>query len=53
MEVQKLKAELNNLRNLRFVGDNDTSYSTDPVANQLCTGRQRKLIKWQSLKLQE
>ena len=42
MEVQKLKAELNNLRNLRFVGDNDTSYSTDPRCAISCgTGGQR------------
>jgi hypothetical protein len=35
MEVQKLKAELNNLRNLRFVGDKTPSTVQTPVAQSV------------------
>ena len=35
MEVQKLKAELNNLRNLRFVGDKTPPTVQIPVAQSV------------------
>ena len=37
MEVQKLKAELNNLRNLRFVEDNASPTVQIPVAKSVVT----------------